>query len=246
VDADCPCARVAPGFVTASSARGICRREHADAEPAGSVADGRAGGVRGGSLGGAERCQRLVTNGHHHSEDALEKNQYHVSMRSLLVAAAALAVPLHAEQALASGFNIGCVLCGVWLPVGPNVGIASRDDPVGFLLGGEVSLVDLRDARETHGAYWGAYADGLHDSGSHSWRLSIGPERVFCPYVGVDAGPVLSLGKQGTDVGARLRYFVAFPIAPYFGVDLIATGKERFIVETGLLLKFPIPVGGQK
>jgi hypothetical protein len=152
------------------------------------------------------------------------------------------------STAHASGGPVGdghmCFVCALWVPVGLNVGAAIHPgDGTGFLIGGEVSVLDLRHPGDGALNAWGGYVDFLHDSLSASWRLSAGPEIVFAPGVGFDAGPELELSGAGPHFGMRLRYFAPFVFAaPYLASELMFTGRERLVVEAGLLLKAPIPI----
>lgn len=148
------------------------------------------------------------------------------------------------SQARASGSPLGdCWACALWLPVGVNVGAGIHPNQgTGFLIGGEASLIELRKERRTHPAL-GGYLDFLHDSESGTWRFSVGPETVVCPFVGFDAGLVMDVGGQAPRAGVRLRYFApSLVVTPYFGAAFMFSGENSVALETGALLKFPIPL----
>jgi hypothetical protein len=130
---------------------------------------------------------------------------------------------------------------GLFLPVGLNAGAAIHPgDGTGFLWGGEVSFASMQ-----RGPIWGGYVDMLHDGESHCWRLTVGPEVALALGIGFDAGLVVDgLGGDETRLGARVRYFAAFPfVMPYVAETFsFAKGAGTPVTEAGVLLKFPIPL----
>jgi hypothetical protein len=134
------------------------------------------------------------------------------------------------------------------MPVGLNVGGGIRPgEGTSLLLGGEVSIVDMRRHRTVEWPVLGAYVDVLYDGADETWRGSIGPEFLLYPGIGIDAGFVAeSPGEhyEHARAGARLRYFApALPIIPYFGTTMMFSGEDRVILEFGTLLKVPLLLG---
>lgn len=132
----------------------------------------------------------------------------------------------------------------VFIPFGLTFGAAFHEDaPVGFLLGGEVSVVSVNQIDEL---YWiGGYTDFLWDFGQDKFRMSIGPEFGY-GFFGVDAGYLLQFDGEGYDHGFVIRPvltvgFVAFAVryGHVFGVE-----KDANFGEVSALLKFPIPASG--
>jgi hypothetical protein len=162
-----------------------------------------------------------------------------------LAVAVSMALPVSwVSDAQASGSPVGSGYGdAVWMPVGANIGAASHlGRGTGLLLGGEVSFVDLRSLDDFNLVPQGGFIDFLHDSQSETWRLSFGPELVACPFVGFDAGLVVELGPRATELGARLRYFMAFVlVTPYVGSTVMFSGQPA-IVEAGVLVKIPLSI----
>jgi hypothetical protein len=113
-----------------------------------------------------------------------------------------------------------------------------------LLIGGEVSVIDLRRNRDAR-LRLGAYVDMLRDQSSKTWRWSAGPEILIAPFVGIDAGVIVETGGPASRLGTRIRYFAAsFLVTPYFGTDLLFTGENRWVLEAGVLLKYPFLLAG--
>lgn len=145
----------------------------------------------------------------------------------------------------------GCWGCELWLPVGLNLGASSRMTDSGshgaFLLGGEVSVLDLRESKALH---VGGYVDTTYDTEAGLMRSSAGPEFLLLEDslevpMGVDVGPMLEWDPHRVNLGGRARLFVPLVFfVPYLGVTLMGTSERSVTVEGGLLLKFPIPLTG--
>jgi hypothetical protein len=143
----------------------------------------------------------------------------------------------------------GCYACGLWLPTGLNIGAGPRwqdgEGKADLFLGGEVSLIDLRRARERDGWFLGGYGDVLYDLRAHRFRASLGPESVYLKhsadyFFGVDLGAVAESGDGGTRWGARFRAFLPLAvITPYVGFTRLMTHEPASLIEAGLLLKLP-------
>jgi hypothetical protein len=159
-------------------------------------------------------------------------------LRPLLAICAFFACLAGARSAGATGYH--CFACSLWMPVGINVGAAIHPGSgTGVLVGGELGVLDLR--YPSHAAAFGGYADALYDRESRSFRLGVGPEMVLCPGVGLDAGLLFEGASGGSWLGARVRYFAAFPfVSPYIGETFaFARGHGAPATEIGVLLKYP-------
>jgi len=164
----------------------------------------------------------------------------------LAALATCLCVLASPKEGFASGSPLGnCWACGLWLPAGVNLGAGIHPNyGTNFLIGGEVSVIDLRRNAQNHLPF-GAYADFLRDQSVKTWRLSAGPELLIAPFVGMDAGLVVEMGAPTPRLGMRVRYFAAsFLLTPYLGSDLLFTGENRWVMEAGVLLKYPILLAG--
>jgi hypothetical protein len=143
----------------------------------------------------------------------------------------------------------GCYACGVWMPTGVNLGAGWRSEGdhrgLGLLLGGEVSVIDLRRKRISDRVLFGAYVDGLYDLQAGLARATLGPEMAV-PIgddgfsVGLDAGVALQYDNGGFRWGGRARLFVPFIFfIPYVGHTRIPAAERPATWEFGILLKYP-------
>ena len=135
------------------------------------------------------------------------------------------------------------------MPFGVNLGAGPRwrqgDRTTGLLLGGEVSLIDLRGMRTREGWFLGGYLDTVRDLRAHIFRTSLGPEAIFYKKrfdyaFGVDLGVVGEWNSSQVTWGGRIRAF--FPlvfITPYVGFTRLGIHDPANLIEAGLLLKFP-------
>lgn len=159
----------------------------------------------------------------------------------LLVSAAFIGAPRSVQAQSA----IGCIRCALWVPVGINLGGISRwsngDNRGAFLLGGEISYLDMRN--ESANSYWGGYLDVTYDTHDGLARSSIGPELMLVSPVpmGVDLGPLIEWNWGQAYIGARARFFVPLLfVTPYVGGFAVGLGEPSVGVEAGVLLKLPI------
>jgi hypothetical protein len=118
----------------------------------------------------------------------------------------------------------------------------------GMALGAETSLVRYRDSDRLN---FGFYADYIHDSGTSTHWISAGPEVLINKVIGsgdvdfpIDAGLTFEMTHGKTHYGARCRIFgPAFFVMPYFGtVFTFDDASDRWLLEAGVLVKFPIPL----
>lgn len=165
------------------------------------------------------------------------------TVAALLIASSTAARADDADR----GFTIGAQ--PVWFVMaGLNAG-ATVDDDRGALIGGELSVVRVRNA-----GFAGIYADAYYDFGLDGTILTGGPElgfvrrsRDFPVGFGIDGGAAVRFGG-GTDLGATGRVFVSFfgaasLYARYLYLD--ADGGADHAVQVGVTLKFPLlaPMG---
>lgn len=143
----------------------------------------------------------------------------------------------------------GCYACALWLPTGANVGAGPRwqdgQAQADLLLGGEISLIDLRAMREDRGFFFGVYVDALYDLRAQRLRTSVGPEfvRMLKRHDfawGLDLGPAAEWGEGTVRWGGRVRAFLSWAVvSPYVAFTQLFTHGPASLVEAGLLLKFP-------
>jgi hypothetical protein len=156
------------------------------------------------------------------------------------------------RQALA----LAALLCGAAAParadVGPdsewyllsgiNAGAVIEDAVAELMLGAEVSAARLF----RHGAWYGAYVDGVRDFRRDSTRFSLGFEAGYS-LIGGDIGPVIELDDQ-TRTGMRFRVVFTGAWFTAYGGPVIRFGdmgeEERLTGEVGVLVKFPLPLQG--
>lgn len=156
-----------------------------------------------------------------------------------LVATTAIGVtPAAADE---RAFTIGTR--PVWFVTGGLTTGGSLSAPRGAFVGGELSLVRLRERR-----FVGLYADALHDFGPDATYLTAGPElglirrsRLLPVAVGLDGGALLRFGDERA-LGATGRLFVTFAGAVgLFGrYAYLDTADAEHVVQVGLTLKFPL------
>ena len=142
---------------------------------------------------------------------------------------------------------------GVALLGGINVGLGfnetAKDSAV---FGGELSFVRLWMEEATPHLYvipqfdqlfWaGGYVDVIHDYGSDTTRLSLGPE-VGWKHLGLDAGVLMQLGDTKR-VGVTIRPVVTFAVLALYGRYGHFTDDmpDANFYELGLLVKLPVPL----
>jgi hypothetical protein len=131
---------------------------------------------------------------------------------------------------------------GLFLMPGVNLALAfDRADDAEVALGGEVSLVMLRED-----LLWaGSYLDAAYSTESDETRLSLGPELGF-GFFGLDAGYLLKLGgAHGAQHGISLRPLLTIGVATmYFRSAWLFGSNSDWSGEIGVLLKLPIELPG--
>jgi hypothetical protein len=127
----------------------------------------------------------------------------------------------------------------LYLPIGLNLGGSLNGSlPNGFVLGGEISAAYLHHSI----AWWGGYADVLHDFGVKATRISVGPEVGWGP-VGLDGGFLLEARDGQAHAGTALRLLLSVSLLSVYGRWGHTFGDgERNFGEAGVLLKVPIPI----
>jgi hypothetical protein len=160
-------------------------------------------------------------------------------MRTLLIAALLLAPSVVAAEPYRFGGQPAWFVTG-----GATTGGTVATEDRGAYVGGELSLVRLREAR-----FVGLYVDGYYDWGADGTYLTAGPElglirrsRMFPISVGIDGGGALRLADE-TALGATGRLFVSFMgtfsvYGRYVYLDLDDGGEH--VVQVGVTLKFPL------
>ncbi len=146
----------------------------------------------------------------------------------------------------------------LFVAAGPLVGGSIHEGPNGLLLGGELSAGWLRTnpPNDETAPFWlGVYADGLHDGGSDTGRVSIGPELGYFIF-GVDGGVVRETGGAGrsgfsgrvtlsipvtwNDRAKHPRLSTVTTVSLYFR-RVIWRGESAGHGEIGLLVKWALP-----
>jgi hypothetical protein len=126
---------------------------------------------------------------------------------------------------------------------GANLGAVIEQAVAEFMLGAEVSAARLF----RHGAWYGAYADGVRDFRRDTTRLSAGIEAGY-RVVGADIGPVIELGGDETRFGLRARAVLSGAWVTLYGGPVIRFGdlggSQRLTGEVGFLFKVPLPLQG--
>ncbi len=163
---------------------------------------------------------------------------------SVVAAAAALATGALAHPAAADDeppFIIGSrpawIMLG-GLTAGGTVALGGR----GALVGGEVSIVRLRDAQ-----FAGAYADAYYDWGAHGTYVTTGLE-LGHSFLGLDGGLALRFGDGGSHAGVAIRATVGLGVAglyvryAHFGGAMDDDNKD--VLQVGLVLKLPLWTAG--
>jgi hypothetical protein len=171
-----------------------------------------------------------------------------VAMRAPVVALVlALALPLTVAgtrdaRADGPGFSIGSRPVWYVTAGGTGGGTVAGTARSGFV-GGEVSLVRLREAR-----FLGLYADAFYDFGVDGTYLTIGPELgwirrspTFPIGFGVDGGAAFRFADERA-VGATGRVFVDFTgtFAIYARYAYLDAAEDDHLVQLGVTLKFPL------
>lgn len=129
---------------------------------------------------------------------------------------------------------------GSYLMLGPSLAAQlDRCDGASFVLGGELSFVNVSDA------FWmGAYLDTVHAFAVDETRLSLGPE-LGIRFLGLDGGYVASFGGEASPQhGVTVRPMLTFGIVTaYFRSTWLLGEHADWLAELGVLLKAPIVLG---
>lgn len=137
-----------------------------------------------------------------------------------------------------------------WFLLGGVTGGATVAEEGGGFVGGELSLVRLRDGR-----FAGLYADSFYDFGPGATFLSVGPElglhvrsRSALPIsFGVDGGLAMRFdGETSAGASGRLSITLFGLFSIYGRYIYLDPGDADHVVQAGVALKFPLtsPLGG--
>lgn len=124
----------------------------------------------------------------------------------------------------------------VWYFIGGVTSGASvvADDRGGFV-GGELSLVRLRDRK-----WLGFYADGYYDFGVDGTYITAGPE-LGIGVLGVDLGGVLRFAEGESEIGASARAVISLGLFSIYGRYIYMNSDfDDQVVQVGAMLKFPL------
>ena len=159
-------------------------------------------------------------------------------MRWLLVVLLTVPAVAHADPAYRFGGQPAWFVTG-----GATTGATVASGDRGGYLGGELSLVRVREAR-----FLGLYADGYYDWAAGGTYVTVGPElgwirrsRLVPIAVGVDGGGALRVADD-TAYGATGRVFVSFlgTFSVYGRYVYLREPDAEHVVQVGLTLKFPL------
>lgn len=156
----------------------------------------------------------------------------------LLVAVTAIAAAPRVAAADDQAFSIGSkpvwfVLAG--LTTGGTIALADR----GALVGGELSVVRLRD-----GKFVGLYADGYYDWGAGGTYITAGPELGY-QLLAIDGGAALRMAGGETELGVTGRLSVGIGMVSVYGrYAYFDTMVDDHVIQIGLLLKLPLTTFG--
>lgn len=137
-----------------------------------------------------------------------------------------------------------------WFLLGGVTGGATVAEEGGGFVGGELSLVRLRDGR-----FAGLYADSFHDFGPGATFLTVGPElglhvrsRSALPIsFGIDGGLAMRFdGETSAGASGRLSITLFGLFSIYGRYMYLDPGDGDHVVQAGAALKFPLisPLGG--
>ena len=114
----------------------------------------------------------------------------------------------------------------------------------GGYLGGELSVVRMRDAR-----FFGLYGDGYYDFGAKRTYTTGGIELGYKMF-GLDGGAAARIGGDRVEWGPTGRLFLSVGVLSIYGryayfPDPLRSGDDH-VVQVGALLKLPFAVWGRK
>jgi hypothetical protein len=114
-------------------------------------------------------------------------------------------------------------------------GSLASDDNGGFV-GGELSLVRLRQGR-----WVGAYVDGGYEFGQDAPFLSLGPE-LGVSVVGIDGGAFLRFDDDGLALGPQGRLVVGLGLFSVYAryAYMLEAERNEHIVQIGAMFKMPM------
>ncbi len=135
-------------------------------------------------------------------------------------------------------------LDGLWMPIGVSLGGAIRQEgSIGFVLGGELSVVDLRPHNSANVWWFGGVADATWDFAHEAMRHRVGAE-VGLAVANFEVAYLGELHEGAYRPGFNLRagFSQAF-VSIYGGYGhLFGDGAGANFGELGFLVKFPIPL----
>ncbi len=123
------------------------------------------------------------------------------------------------------------------LTTGGTVALADR----GALLGGEVSVVRLRDA-----SFAGLYADGYYDWGTSGTYVTGGLE-LGHKFLGLDGGGAVRFAEGDSKFGLAARLTVGIGVVGVYArcAHFYDTMDNQDVLQVGLLLKLPLWTSGK-
>jgi hypothetical protein len=122
---------------------------------------------------------------------------------------------------------------------GGTVALADR----GGMIGGELSVARLRDAR-----WIGIYADAYHDWGTDGTYVTAGPE-LGKKFLGFDGGGAVRFAGGEQEYGATARIALSLTIVSIFVRYAYFDAPENdHVIQLGATLKIPLmsPIGGPR
>ncbi len=161
--------------------------------------------------------------------------------RAWAAVALATAIAVPGSSARAEPFRIGARPAWYVLGGATGGGTVGADQTGGFV-GGELSVVRLRQGR-----YVGGYVDAYYDFGIEGTYATAGVE-VGKQFVGLDAGVALRFAGD-TEVGATGRVFVSVGVLSVFArYAYFDSDTDDHVIQLGAMLKLPLhaPSGGHR
>jgi hypothetical protein len=122
-----------------------------------------------------------------------------------------------------------------WYVMGGLTSGATVTEHRGGYVGGELSVVRLRNSR-----FVGFYADGYYDLGIHRTYTTGGFELGY-KFVGIDGGAAARFGGDKVDPGLTGRLFFTVGVfSLYARYAYFDAAQNDHVVQVGALLKLPI------